>query len=59
MAADLVFSGIAKPERVMVFTDGKIPRMQVGPAGAEVLVGRVDEGLDGDPQRLVPRSCRA
>ena len=49
----------AKPERVMVFTDGQDPAQQVGPAGAEVLVGRVDQRLDGDPHRLVPGSCRA
>ena len=37
----------------MVFTVGKIPRTQIGPAGADVLVGRVDERLQRDAQRLV------
>ena len=44
-----------KPERVMVFTDGRIPRIRSGPPVPRSSSASVDERLDGHEHRLFPR----
>src|SRR5512138_1507423 len=54
VAPDLVLGSLREARPRDGLHRGQDPAHQVRAAGPQVLVRRVDEGLDGDPERLVP-----
>ena len=52
-ASSVVARPAGSPASVTVATTGQIPRVAVRAAGRRVVVGRVDERLDGDPHGAV------